>query len=95
MNKFYVSGSGRIEIEMSFEQAESASHSGSCDDDVLALSNVPAIKKQLENIDIEVLKNELSEFGAWDDKDLMDYEQNIQRILWIAAGDISDGNCQE
>jgi large repetitive protein len=32
----------------------------------------------------------LDEYGAWDDKELRDHAQNLQRILWLACGDIVD-----
>ena len=88
--RWFSTGSGRIELEMTVEQAASVSHSGPCDDDVVALSEVPEIKKQLDKIDTELLKNELSEYGAWDDTELSDHNQNIQRILWIAGCDIDE-----
>ena len=73
---------------MTMAQAESASHQGQCDADVLALSNHRKIRAQLERIDPKALRDELREYGAWDDQELADHEQNLQRILWIAAGDI-------
>jgi hypothetical protein len=87
-NLWYTSGSGRIEIQMTLEQAQSGSHQGRCDEDVLALSRVPEIAAQLEKIDPSVLADELKEYGAWDEKERADHAQNLQRILWLACGDI-------
>jgi hypothetical protein len=87
---WYSSSSGRIELQMTLEQAESGSHQGQCDEDVRALSLVPEIKTQLDAIDKDVLAAELKEFGAWDAEELADHAQNIQRILWIACGDIKE-----
>jgi hypothetical protein len=87
---WYSSGSGRIEFRMTMEQAKSASHSGQCDDDVRALSKVPAIAEQLAGIKPEDLREELAEYGSWDDDELADHDQNIQRILWLAAVNIID-----
>ena len=81
----------RFELQMTKQQAASASHQGQCDADVLALSNVPAIRKQLNKFDPNALKLELREYGAWDDVELADHTQNLQRILWLAAGEIVDG----
>lgn len=91
---WYTSSSGRIELQMTLEQAKSASHQGQCDDDVDTLSNVPEIAEQLSAIDPEVLRGELREYGAWDSDELADHAQNIQRLLWLAAGDIRDNNLQ-
>jgi hypothetical protein len=86
-------GSGRIELRMTMEQAESVSHSGQCDEDVLELSRVPEIREQLEKIDPETLSAELREYGAWDEEERKDHPQNLQRILWLAGGDIKDNPC--
>jgi|ERR1700676_155462 len=91
---WYTSGSGRIEFQMTLEQAQNATHSGPCDAGVLALSRVPEIKLQLDAIDSKVLATELKECGAWDAMELTDHAQNIQRILWIACGDIPEENRQ-
>ncbi|CAK0779620.1 Phage protein [Azospirillaceae bacterium] len=77
-------------ISMTLKQAESCSHSGQCDEDVQALSRLPAIRRQLVKIPPEAIAAELKEHGAWDEIELQDYEQNIQRILWITANNISE-----
>lgn len=89
---WFTSSSGRIELQMTLEQARGASHQGQCDADVLALSKVPAIAEQLAALNPTVLAAELKEYGAWDTEELADHEQNIQRILWLAAGDIVDNH---
>jgi hypothetical protein len=73
------------------QQAHSASHQGRCDDDVAELRKVPAIRRQLDRLDQETLKSELREFGAWSDDELSDHDANLDRNLWIAAGDIVEG----
>lgn len=82
-----LSSCGRIELQMSMEEAQSASHQGSCDDDVLALSKVPHIAAQLADIDPILLRGVLKEYGAWDETELADHDQNLQRLLWALAGD--------
>jgi hypothetical protein len=88
---WFSTSSGRIELKMTLAQARSASHQGQCDNDVRALSEVPAIRRQLERIDPALLRAELREYGAWDETELVDHAQNLQRLLWIAAGDICEG----
>lgn len=85
--KMWFTGS-YLELKMTKEQARSASHQGQCDDDVEALSRVPAIAKQLAALDPEKLRSELRGYGAWDADELADHDQNLQRILWLAAGQI-------
>ena len=87
---YWTCGSGRINLQITRAQAESCSHSGHCDADVLALSQAPAIARQLRKIDARTLAAELKEYGAWDAEELANHNQNLQRVLWIAAGDISD-----
>jgi hypothetical protein len=92
---WWSSSSGRIELQMSREQAESASHQGRCDEDVRALSEQPGIATQLAALKPEDVRAELREYGAWNAEELADHEQNLQRLLWLAAGDIADGNEEE
>lgn len=67
-----------------------ASHQGQCADDVLELSKKPHIKKQLDIIDAEELKKDLREYGAWDDEQLADHAENLQRFMWLAAGSLKE-----
>jgi hypothetical protein len=83
-------GSGRIEIELTREQANSVFHSGPCDDDVAALRSEPAIAAQLASIDPATLRDELREYGAWEDDELQDHEANLDRILWLLASDAAE-----
>lgn len=73
---------------MTLDQAHSASHQGECDDDVEALVLVPKIARQLKKIAPDKIRAELRECGAWDKVELADDEQNMRRIVWIAAGNI-------
>lgn len=87
---WYTSGSGLVEIEMTAEQAASASHPGPCDADVAVLVADPVIAAQLDRIGPDAIRKELAEHGAWDDAELADDAQNRQRIVWIAANDITE-----
>jgi folate-binding Fe-S cluster repair protein YgfZ len=87
---WWSSSSGRIELQMTAEQAASVSHQGRCDDDVKALRQVPKIRRQLDKIDPELLRAELKEYGAWDANELADHEDNLDRILWIPGCDIRE-----
>ena len=88
-------GSGRIEIELTREQADSIFHPGPCDDDVAALRRVPGIAKQLDAIDPATLRDELREYGAWDDSELADHDTNLDRILWLLGSDAADNAFME
>lgn len=91
---WFTTGSGRIEIELLLDDARSVAHQGQCDEDVLALSKVPYIERQLGAIDPILLAAELREYGAWDEDELADHQQNLQRILWLACGEIKEEAAQ-
>ena len=55
-----------------------------------AVCLVPAIARQLRAIDPALLREELGGYGAWDETELADHAQNLQRLVWLAAGDIND-----
>lgn len=79
-----------FDIEMTLEQARSASHPGPCDADVAALLQVPAIRRQLKKLlDVE-LRDELRSTGAWEEHELQDRATNEARVLWLAAGQIAE-----
>jgi hypothetical protein len=82
----------RFEIEMTKKQAASASHSGACDEDVAWLLTLPVIKKQLAAIPDDILAAELDGYGAWDETELSSRADNEARIVWIAAGNITEEN---
>lgn len=87
---FWNSGCGRLELSLTLEQARAAHHQGPCDDDVRALSSAPDVRAQLDALDADALRAELKGYGAWGAADLADHEQNLQRILWLAAADITE-----
>jgi hypothetical protein len=89
---WFISSCGRVELQMTMAQASAGSHMGPCDADIRYLSQLPAIARQLRKINPEDLRKELEEYGAWGDEELSDHAQNLQRILWIACGDIADRN---
>jgi len=86
---YWISNNG-IELNITKKQAASCSHSGSCDEDVLILAGIPSVRRQLSRISVSSLVSALSEYGAWDDKELADHEENKLRLLWLACGDIDE-----
>ncbi len=78
----------RFELNITKAQVLAAYHSGAMDDDIAELAKVPSIARQLKRLDHEQVRLELAEYGAWDDGELQDHAQNLQRILWIGVCDI-------
>lgn len=76
----------RFCIDLPDEAVTDCYHRGRCDDDVefwhkrLDLSHIPS----------EDLTAELREYGAWNDVELSNREENELRIIWIAAGNIQE-----
>jgi hypothetical protein len=89
---FWTESLGRIELQITKKQAESCSHSGRCDVDVEALMLNPSIARQLKKLDPVIVSATLKEYGAWDDVQLSDHNENLTRLLWVACCDISEGN---
>ena len=90
MENFWTSSSGRIELNISKGQAAIGYHSGDCADDIGALAHNPTIAAQLAALNPAIVGAELKEYGAWDSAELLDHAANLQRLLWIACGDIVD-----
>lgn len=90
MENIWESSSGRIALNLSMNEAGKGYHSGACDLDIAELRTMAHIDNQLKSIDPELLISELKEFGAWDSKELANHEDNLDRLLWIACGDLID-----
>ena len=88
---YWTSSSGRIELNITKAQAAQGSHQGQCDNDVFLVSQEPSIRRQLNKIEPALLREELRGYGAWDEEELTDHAQNLQRLLWLACGDIVEG----
>lgn len=87
----WSSSSGKIELQIIRQQAKDASHQGQCDLDVLALSGEPMIAAQLATLAPGDVAEELRGYGSWGVEELADHAQNLQRLLWLVCGDLTDG----
>lgn len=90
MNKeMWSAGSGRdITLSIMSRDVASVPTFGSADDAIEAIARLPYIVLQTAKWDAEVLAAELAEYGAWDESQLSNHDENILRMLWIACGDI-------
>lgn len=77
-------------LELTEDQAESGSHSGNCYNDVKELLKLPEVLEQFESINPESIRKELKEYGAWNEAELSNDEENRIRILWIACANIRE-----
>lgn len=87
----WCAGSGRpINLRLTLDEAQSCSHPGQCDADIDYLLLTDGISAQVSTWDPETLRDELAEYGAWNEEELADHEENIRRMVWIACGDVAE-----
>lgn len=82
-----IASFNRFELPMPKECASDCHHQGACDEDVAYWA------KKLDRPDSitpELLKSELKEYGAWNEEELTDDDQNWHRLIWIAAGNLQE-----
>lgn len=70
--------------------ANECSRSGNNEYSVNYYMNLPKYKKQLLKLDKEQVRQELNDLGAWEDDELKNHEDNLQRLFWLACGNIVD-----
>lgn len=73
-------------LSMDLKTAQSLYHRGNCDNDIETA--LPEFEEQFKTIDSADIRQELKEYGAWDEEELSDDYENKKRILWIAASNI-------
>lgn len=81
-----------FEIEIPEYMIDGTPQSGNCDNAIAEWLEESFIQNQLISIGNEKISSELKEYGAWDDEELKDFEENKMRIMWIAIGNIWEEN---
>lgn len=90
----YWASFNRFEFRLPGECVTDCSASGAVDEAVAYW--VPRIQEQVQKDAFrnaptpEAIRAELAEYGAWDENELADDAQNWHRLVWIAAGNISE-----
>lgn len=79
---------GYLVLSLELEDARCGYHQGACDADIADLRRVPYIAAQLAEWDAPSVAGVLKEYGAWDAAELADHDANLDRLLWLACGDI-------
>lgn len=70
--------------------ANECSQSGNNEYSVNYYMNLPKYKRQLSKIDKEELKAELNDLGVWENEELENHNDNLQRIFWLSCGNINN-----
>ena len=87
----WFSSSGRLNLTFpTLEDAQYCAHQGDCLPLVRETVGLDWMASQLAKIDPDVLRSELSEYGAWDSDELSDHDDNLERLVWLAAGDVAE-----
>jgi hypothetical protein len=88
--EYWTDSSGRLELQLSSDQAARGYHSGACDLDIKELQQDSGISGQLAAFNPDIVRDCLKEYGAWDSAELSNHADNLERLLWIACGDLVD-----
>ena len=92
----YWAAFNRFDLRLSGYAVLACSHGGDCELDVKFHSK--RVKEQMEKDNFKTrptpdqIRAELKEYGAWNQEELADDEANFQRIVWLAACDISESD---
>ena len=84
-NKYFYENGEYKEGSIPQECVDDCSHSGQCINDVEYW-----VKKLGFDFNKEQGIDYLKAYGAWDDEQLLNHNDNKERVLWLACGDISD-----
>lgn len=91
MTYTWFSSSGRFSLTFpTLDDAQYCAHQGDCRPEVQETVGLDWMASQLENIDPDALRSELSEYGAWDSDELVNHADNLERIVWLAANDVAE-----
>lgn len=80
--------SGRLPLTLRLDDVLSIPKSGSADAFIADLRTIDRIERQLQAMPADEVRRVLAGYGAWDDEKLSDHNDNLDRLLWIAAGDL-------
>jgi hypothetical protein len=86
----WVGNNPSLILEFDTADAETCSGPGEQLEDVNALLDRPDIIRQAAGWPPGALRDELREYGAWDGSELVDYQANVRRLLWLACRDVSE-----
>jgi len=85
-------GNYGVSIRLTKADALNVSQAGDMSSQVCDLLQKGYVKKQADKIDPVALCDELRDYGAWDNDQLQDHKANLERLVWIAGGDIREND---
>ena len=84
----------RFELNVPQHIVDSVPRSGAVDNEINFHVYNSEIIDALDDIGAEKIRDELREYGAWEDDELADEKENRARLLWIAVGNIQEEQAQ-
>lgn len=88
--KTWNSSSGKLQLTFTKSEYNSIPITGQAIGPITELIKKPRIIAQFGLVPDQLLIETLKEFGCWDDSELQNRADNIQRILWIACLDLQE-----
>lgn len=85
---WYASNNGRVNLEITTQQALDCTRPGDNGPSVQKLAAVREIAEQLDKLAPEDVVAELRETGGWSDHELANHGANRLRLLWLACHDV-------
>ncbi len=82
----------RFELNLPIAVVLSCSQPGkdASEDVKAALRRYPSLLADIRDLDPFLVREELAEYGAWDEDELADDEKNAERLVWLAACELKD-----
>ena len=92
--KVYIAqtGSGRIEIPLTGEEINSICTMGSNDAAVESVCNKPRLRCWMMRYSKELIREEIRSYSDWTEEELSSDEDNLQRLVWLLAWNVSDSD---
>lgn len=72
------------------ECIDECSAPGPADETVAAWRKDERVAAVLARLDPRQVRSHLKGYGAWDEEELADDDQNLTRVLWLACGDFRE-----
>ena len=85
-------GSGRIVIPLTGEEINSICTMGSNDAAVESVCNKPCLRCWMTRYSKELIREEIRDYSDWTEEELSSDEENLQRLVWLLAWDVSEAD---
>ena len=85
-------GSGRIVIPLKGADINSICTMGSNDAAVESVFNKPCLRYWMTRYSKELIREEIRDYSDWTEEELSSDEENLQRLVWLLAWDVSEAD---